>query len=103
MKFEYSLVKSLFRQFSVGFTYFRSVSCFVKLDPNFSICITLLQTIINVYYVYTTVKGITKTDILCAVIEHNAHVERICKHVSNSTKVEKNKTKNTQPTWLLQH
>ena len=51
MKFERSLVKSFFfRQFSVGFTYFRSVSCFVKLDPNFSICITLLQTIINVYY-----------------------------------------------------
>ena len=46
-------------------------------------------------HVFTTVKGVTKTDILCAVIEHNAHVERICKHVSNSTKVEKNKTKNT--------
>ena len=50
MKYEYSFVKSFFRQFSVGFTYFHSVSCFVKLDPNFSICITLLQTIINVYY-----------------------------------------------------
>ena len=50
MKFEYSVVQSFFRQFSVGFTYFRSVSCFVKLDPNFSICITQLQTIINVYY-----------------------------------------------------
>ena len=65
MKFEYSPVKSFFRQFSVGFTYLCSVSCFVKLDSNFSICITLLQTIINVYCV-------TKTDILCAVIEHNA-------------------------------
>ena len=42
-------------------------------------------------HVFTTVKGVTKTDILCAVIEHNAHVERICKHVSNSTKVGKNK------------
>ena len=51
MKFEYtSLVKSFFRQFSVGFTYFRSVSCFAKLDPNFSICITQLQTIVNLYY-----------------------------------------------------
>ena len=49
-KFDYSLVKLFFRQFSVGFTYFRSVSCFVKLDPNFSICITQLQTIINAYY-----------------------------------------------------
>ena len=78
----------------MGFTYFRSVSCFVKLDPNFSICITQLQTIINVYYArLTTVKGVTKTGILCAVIEHNAHVERICKHVSNTTKVGKNKTK----------
>ena len=46
-------------------------------------------------HVFTTIKGVTKTDILCAVIEHNAHVEGICKHVSNSTKVEKNKTKNT--------
>ena len=44
-------------------------------------------------HVFTTVKGVTKTDILyiCAVIEHNAVVERICKHVSNSTKVGKNK------------
>ena len=47
---EYSVVQSFFRQFSMGFTYFRSVSCSVKLDPNFSICITQLQTIINVYY-----------------------------------------------------
>ena len=46
-------------------------------------------------HVFTTVKGVTETDILCAVIEHNALVERICKHVSNLTKVEKNKTKNT--------
>ena len=88
MKFEYSLVKSLFRQFSVGFTYFRSVSCFVKLDPNFSICITLLQTIINVYYVYTTVKGITKTDILCAVIEHNAHTVRCRKNMQTCFKLD---------------
>ena len=43
--------------------------------------------------VFTTVKGVTKTDILCVVIEHTTHAERICKHVSNSTKVEKNKTK----------
>ena len=34
-------------------------------------------------HVFTTVKGVTKTEyILCAVIEHNARVERICKHVS---------------------
>ena len=46
-------------------------------------------------HVFTKVKGVTKSDILCAVIEHNAHLERICKHVSNLTKVEKNKTKNT--------
>ena len=46
-------------------------------------------------HVFTTIKGVTKTDILYAVLEHNAHVEGICKHVSNSTKVEKNKTKNT--------
>ena len=45
-------------------------------------------------HVYTAVKGATKTDILCAVIEHNTHAERICKHVSNSTKVKKTK-KNT--------
>ena len=44
-------------------------------------------------HVFTTVKGVIKTDILCAVIEHNTHAERIYKHVSNSTKVEKNKTK----------
>ena len=46
-------------------------------------------------HVFTTVKGVAKTDILCAVIEHNAYVERTCKHVSNMTKMEKNKTKNT--------
>ena len=40
-------------------------------------------------HVFTTVKGVAKTDILCAVIEHNSHVETICKHVSNLTKVEK--------------
>ena len=40
-------------------------------------------------HVLKTVKGVTKTDILCAVTEHNTHVERICKHVSNSTKMEK--------------
>ena len=26
-----------------------------------------------IMHVFTTVKGVTKTDILCAVIEHNAH------------------------------
>ena len=56
-----------------------------------------------IIHVFTTIKGVTKTDILCAVVEHNAYVEGICKHVSNSTKAEKNKTKNTQPIWLLQH
>ena len=54
-------------------------------------------------YIFTTIKGVTKTDILCAVIEHNAHVDRRCKHISSLTKVEKNKTKNTRPIWLLQH
>ena len=44
-------------------------------------------------HVFTTVKGVAKTDILCAVIEHNPHVETICKHVSNLTKVEKKHTK----------
>ena len=45
-------------------------------------------------HVFTTIKGVTKTDILFAVLEHNAHVEGICKHVPNSMKVEK-KQKNT--------
>ena len=44
-------------------------------------------------HVFTKVKGVTKSDILCAVIEHNAHLERICKHVSNLTKVEKKQQK----------
>ena len=44
-------------------------------------------------HVFTTVKGVTKTDILCAVIEHNTHAERICKRVSNSKKVEKKQNK----------
>ena len=44
-------------------------------------------------HVLTTIKGVTKTDILYAVLEHNAHVEGICKHVSNSTKVEKKQNK----------
>ena len=45
-------------------------------------------------HVFTTIKGVTKTDILFAVLEHNARVEGICKHVPNSMKVEKNQ-KNT--------
>ena len=49
------------------------------------------------------IKGVTKTDILCAVIEHNAHVERICKHVSNSTKVEKKQNKKYITYLVLQH
>ena len=44
-------------------------------------------------HVFTTVKGVAKTDILCAVIKHNSHVETICKHVSNLTKVEKKQNK----------
>ena len=51
-------------------------------------------------HVFTTVKGVTKTDILCAVIEHNAQNMQTC---LNSTKMEQNQTKNTQPIWLLQH
>ena len=47
----------------------------------------------HIMYVFTTVKGVTKTDILCAVIKHNSHVETICKHVSNLTKVEKKQNK----------
>ena len=45
-------------------------------------------------HVFKTVKGVTKTDILCAIIKHNVHLvfnRKICKDVSNSTKV-----KNTQ-------
>ena len=54
-------------------------------------------------HVFTTVKGVTKTDILCAVIEHNAHEERICKHVSKSTKVEKKQNKKYITYLALQH
>ena len=46
--------------------------------------------------VFTTVKSVTKTDILCAVIQHNAHVvfyRKNMKHVSNSTKVRKKNQK----------
>ena len=54
-------------------------------------------------YVFTTVKGVTKTDILCAVIEHSSHVETICKHVSNLTKVEKKQNKKFITNLVLQH
>ena len=65
MKFECSLVKSFFRQFSVGFTYFRSVSCFVKirsklLDLYYSIadhnkrilCTSLRQSKVSLKLIY---------------------------------------------------
>ena len=47
-------------------------------------------------HVFKTVKGVTKTDILCAIIQHNVHVsliEKICKDVSNSTKVKNKQNK----------
>ena len=46
--------------------------------------------------VFKTVKGDTKTDILCAIIQHNVHVvliEKICKDVSNSTRVKNKQNK----------
>ena len=49
-------------------------------------------------HVLKTVKGATKTDILCAIIKHNVHVvfnKKICKDVSNSTKVKNKQNKNT--------
>ena len=50
MEFEYSLVKWFSRQFSVGFMYSIHFDVLYNyLDQNFSICIALLQTIINVY------------------------------------------------------
>ena len=47
----------------------------------------------HIMYVFTTVKGVTKSDILCTVIKHNSYVETICKHVLNLTKVEKKQQK----------
>ena len=47
-------------------------------------------------HVFKTVKGDTKTDILCAIIQHNVHVvfnRKICKDVSNSTKVKNKQNK----------
>ena len=54
-------------------------------------------------HVSTTVKGVAKTDILCAVLEHSSHVETICKHVSNLTKVEKKQNKKYMTYLALQH
>ena len=54
-------------------------------------------------HVFTTVKGVTKTDILCAVIEHNAQQKEYANMFQTRRKWKKNKTKNTQPIWLLQH
>ena len=47
-------------------------------------------------HVLTAVKSITKTDILCAIIEHNAQQ----KEYANMFQTHKNKIKNTQPIWL---
>ena len=48
-------------------------------------------------HVFKTVKGVTKTDILCAIIQHNVHVvfnrKLVCKDVSNSTKVKNKQNK----------
>ena len=47
-------------------------------------------------HVFKTVKGDTKTDILCAIIQHNVHVvfnKKICKDVLNSIKVKNKQNK----------
>ena len=54
-------------------------------------------------HVFTTVKGVTETDILCAVIEHNAQEKEYANMFQTRPKMEQNKTKNTQPILLLQH
>ena len=50
-------------------------------------------------HVFTTVKSVTETDILCAVIQHNAHVVFYRKNMQTCFKLDegkkKNKTKNT--------
>ena len=52
-----------------------------------------------IMHVFKTVKGVTKTDILCAIIQHNVATcslltEKICKDVWNTTEVKINKIKN---------
>ena len=47
-------------------------------------------------HVFKTVKGDTKTDILCAIIQHNVHVvfnRKNMQGVSNSTKVKNKQNK----------
>ena len=54
-------------------------------------------------HVFTTVKGVTKTDILFAVIEHNAQICTCRKNMQTCFKLDeggKKQNKNTQPIWL---
>ena len=46
--------------------------------------------------VFTTVKGVTKTDILCAVIQHNAHVVFYRKNMQTCFKLDEGKKKKTK-------
>ena len=50
-------------------------------------------------HVFTTVEGVPKTDISCAVIQHNAHVVFYRKNMQTCFKLgegkKKDKTKNT--------
>ena len=51
-------------------------------------------------HVFKTVKGVTKTDILCAIIKHNAHVvfyrknKQTCFKLDEGEKITKQKTHN---------
>ena len=52
-------------------------------------------------HVFTTVKSVTETDILCAVIQHNAHVVFYRKNMQTCFKLDEGKKKTKQKTHNL--
>ena len=51
-------------------------------------------------HVFTTVKGVTKTDMLCAVIQHNVHVVFYRQNMQTCFKLDEGKKKSKLKTHI---